>query len=778
MNIVDAGRRARTGTGLVRRLALAAAVLALPWSPAGGQEPPVSAGPGGADGRDTLPGTIAGRVLSAAGHRPVEGALVEVTAPGGRSRSVITGPEGRYALDGLPPGMARLSVSTLDHAPHRVDVRVPAGAGIRLDVVVELRPPALPALVATLPPAVPLPLAPGEETRVGPAGREADPGLRALEAGPALGALGRGLAARPSPPSDPAGALYVRGATSDLRQVYLDGAPVYAPFHLGGLMEAVPEGVLGSARLYTGGAPLSFDGGLSYVLDLRTRSGGGGPVRTAGHADMLGGAVRAEGSTGRLSYLVSGRRTHEAGSGWMTDGRLPYSYSDLLARADLRVAGGHRLSVTGYTNEEGVRLGGAAALGRRATWGNEAGSLRYEARLGSTSALLTAAASRFTSALPVTTDGSAFGRSETRRARLTLDARTAFDGFDLSYGTAFDLHDLGLRLPADDGGRIRWEGRGESLAAYAAATARPVETLSLRAGLRAKTYDGLPDPVLSPRVALTWAASEATTLRVSTGRFQQRLEAPQTALSSDLDAWSEELRDRVAGDTGEFPALAVATASHASLRLDHRPREELELGLEGYFKTFDELAEGDDLHASGADVWVDWESDRWKAWGGYTLQWAWSDRRGGEASDRRFAGRQLLRAGGSAPLPGGLRLGARVSASSGLPFTRVPLAPGRPSEESPGTGDPTDGPSTGDEPPPLAGPPDGSYLRLDLELSRRWEAEVLGERAVLRPYLRFLNALDRRDALFFQFDPGRELRPRALDTMPLLPVVGLEWSMP
>lgn len=762
----------RTRTG---RVAVAVAVVGLLSSPAGGQEPGGSPDRFAEAAGDTLPGTVTGRVMSAADRRPLEGALVEIDLPGGRSASALTGPEGRYVLGGLPPGRRSLLVSTLDHAPYHVDVQVPPGADLHLDLVLELRPPAVSPLVATLPPAVAVALPGGAGDRIAPPGREADPALRALEAGPAVGLLGRGLAARPPPSTpDPAAALYVRGATADLKQVYLDGAPVYAPFHLGGLMEAVPEGVLGSARLYTGGAPLGFDGGLSYVLDLRTRSGGEGTVRSGGHVDMLGGSVRAEGSGERFSYLVSGRRTHEAGSDWMLDGSLPYAYSDAMARVDLRVARGHRLAVTGFANEEGVRLGRAAPSERRATWGNESGSVRYEADLGKTSARLTAAGSRFATELPMSTDASAFGRSETRRARLTLDARTSFDGFDLSYGTAFDDHELELRLPGDRGGRIRWDGRGRSLAAYAAATLRPSESLSLRGGVRAGAHEGADDPVLSPRGAVTWAASEATTLQVSAGRFQQRLEAPQTALSSDLDAWSEELRDRVSGsgDTGAFPALAVATASHASVRLDHRPREGLELGLEGYFKTFDELAEGDDLHASGADLWVDWASERWKAWGGYTLQWAWSDRRGGERSDRRFVGRQLLRAGGEAPLPHGLRLAGRISASSGLPFTRVPLT--SPTEPTPESGDP----ATGDEPPPLAGPPDGSYLRLDFELSRRWEAEVLGRRTALRPYVRFLNALDRRDALFFQFDPDRQLRPRALDTVPLLPVVGLEWSMP
>ena len=62
-----------------------------------------------------------------------------------------------------------------------------------------------------------------------------------------------------------------RGAAADLKLVLLDGAPVYAPFHLNGLLDAFTDGVLEDASLYIGGTPARYDGGLSYVLDLDVR---------------------------------------------------------------------------------------------------------------------------------------------------------------------------------------------------------------------------------------------------------------------------------------------------------------------------------------------------------------------------------------------------------------------------------------------------------------------------------------------------------------------------
>jgi hypothetical protein len=51
-----------------------------------------------------------------------------------------------------------------------------------------------------------------------------------------------------------------------------------------------------------------------------------------------------------------------------------------------------------------------------------------------------------------------------------------------------------------------------------------------------------------------------------------------------------------------------------------------------------------------------------------------------------------------------------------------------------------------------------------------------GSRTVeIRPYLRILNALDRRDALFYAFQPWRSDELTPLAERPLVPVVGIAW---
>ena len=82
--------------------------------------------------------------------------------------------------------------------------------------------------------------------------------------------------------------------------------------------------------------------------------------------------------------------------------------------------------------------------------------------------------------------------------------------------------------------------------------------------------------------------------------------------------------------------------------------------------------------------------------------------------------------------------------------------------------------NAGADAPPLLPTPDRPYLRLDLSASRSWSGHVLGSRVRVASYLKLLNTLGRRDALFYRFDRDRDDPPRALEP-PVVPV-GMEWK--
>jgi hypothetical protein len=126
-----------------------------------------------------------------------------------------------------------------------------------------------------------------------------------------------------------------------------------------------------------------------------------------------------------------------------------------------------------------------------------------------------------------------------------------------------------------------------------------------------------------------------------------------------------------------------------------------------------------------------------------------------------------LSAGLRGPVAGPVGVDARIAFSDGLPLTEVAL-------------DAAVSLETADQPleqgvgrSAVPGDADG-FLRLDVEFYGEWSAPVGGGR--LRPYLRILNALDRRDALFYYFEPWRDPDLTPLARHSVWPVLGISWS--
>jgi len=313
------------------------------------------------------------------------------------------------------------------------------------------------------------------------------------------------------------------------------------------------------------------------------------------------------------------------------------------------------------------------------------------------------------------------------------------------------------------------------MGAYGDVVLPATDALSFRAGLRSDLF--LPEirGYLSPRLTAALELSSTSVLSVTAGRYHQYVRSPETVLGSGLSSFTPSTRDS-AGQPGDpvNTQLQVASASHLVVGLDHAPREGLRVGVEGFYKGFQNVPQAKTMRSSGLDLWVDYRADEWSAWGGYALAFVWS--RNGEVQyGEDFAGRHLFSGGASAPLPSDVRLEVQLATSAGLPFTPLPT----PVETAPSSrglsGTTRLSASTSDQ--LVAGAPEGSYLRLDVKLSRSWPIHLLDSDFELTPYVQVLNALDRRDALFYQFDPGEDLKPNSLSAVPLLPVAGIEWQI-
>ncbi len=742
-------------------------------------------------------GTIQGTILGQRGSEalPLPNAIVSVSA-GYRHFTVTADSEGRYSVPGLSPGPWRVHVVHVGYRSMSGAVRVPPHGAVTLDLSLGWEPVALPPLMVRADRV--RPLSPGERPSSSTMGEVA---LRALEGTPGMVEGGLAQVVRSLPghdPSDPQDVLLMRGSAADLKLVLLDGAPVYTPFHMAGLVESFDPQALGGASLFLGGAPARFDGGLSYILDLQSRSPRTDRVQGSAALDLLTGRLFLEGPLGpSTGFLVGARALHNLGASLFTEGSSPYGFGDLLARLEWTGDNGQGAYITGFLNQESVLLdlssdataaleqaadfGNQGVLGGRlpgngARWGNQALAAGYRGSLGETMVELRVAGSRYDAELPVGDTLPLFAQSRSDRTRLTADFSRKWGDGALRFGASLDQVASAFSALALDSSRAgdfnRVDLRGSTGGAYLEVTRPLSRSLSLRGGGRVDRFQGDSGVRLAPRVSLTWMLTEAAALTLAAGRYHQYSNVASGEIEKNLGPDSQ-------GWASAPLELSVGSANHLVVSLDQILTPGLRLGLEGFVKEFSGVAGavGQSLNASGVDLRVAREGERAAGWLGYTLTWFWASDGILASGNSPFSGRHLLSAGLSTSLTNRTGLRLQASYGDGLPFTSVPVV--RAEGDTPALDAVTTFNVAGDQvlnsAPELTVGPDEGFLRLEVEISGRWSPTVSGRTMELRPYLRVLNALNRRDALFYHFDPWRSEGPEPLANLPLLPLVGLEW---
>lgn len=725
-------------------------------------------------------GTVRGRFDRVA--RPLAYSVVEVWGPGFR-RSAVTDSVGHYRIDGLPTGGLRLRASYTGHDPVTVDVVLPSRGEVVVDLELTARPVELPALDVTTDVRVPDPEArdPAEEADALARVQQA-----ALEIGSGLVDSGLAEAVRAMGGNDPGQAtdvLFMRGSTTDLKLVLLDGAPVYTPFHVAGLLRSFEPAVLGRADLHVGGAPARYDGGLTYILDLQTRRPGRDGFHGTGSLDLLSGSLTLDAPLGdRAGLVASGRSLHGLGEAPL--GASPYGYRDVLASIEVDPAAGHVLRATGFWNREAIALdlpettglAPGTRLPDEAWWENQAGSARYSGRVGGVFLEGTLAASGYRATLPLRpssrdtadTPDPVLAEARTDRVRAVAEAARPTGSGMVRLGISLETLEADYSARPLDGASTGSGTAGVSTAAgaYVDVTHELGSGLTLRAGLRADRFSGETSPRLAPRASLQWTLGPQAVISIATGRYHQHARVNDAALERSLS-------DFVA-DSGLVTndLLPVATADHVVVSLDQTLGDRVRLGIAGFWKGYQGLraSQTQPIRSSGLDLRVQRLGARSTAWLGYGLSWYWSGTDlTGSSSD--FTGRQLLTAGLSGSLGSSFGADVQVAYGAGLPYTSVPFRASAADLET------ALGPSEGviEQTPPLPGGLDEDFLRIDLEIHGVLRPTWGGREWEIRPYLRVLNALDRRDALFYAFEPWRSDEVTPLVERPLVPVLGVSW---
>ncbi len=109
--------------------------------------------------------------------------------------------------------------------------------------------------------------------------------------------------------ADGVGGISVRGADQQHNLFLMDGVKVYNPTHLNGLISLFGDRYIKSARFYKTAGPARYQGALASVLDVRTHDGNRKSWNFHADADLLSGALTAEGplQQDKSSLVMSAR---------------------------------------------------------------------------------------------------------------------------------------------------------------------------------------------------------------------------------------------------------------------------------------------------------------------------------------------------------------------------------------------------------------------------------------------------------------------------------------
>jgi hypothetical protein len=206
-------------------------------------------------------------------------------------RSVQTDARGYLALAGVPAGRRVIPASALGYAATERTLEIPTDGSLRVEF--ELAPEAV-ALAGIQ-----------VEATAGTRGSQvAGPGplrvdARAVDLIPALGEADvlRTLQTLPAvqASSDFSSNLYVRGGSPDQNLILLDGAPLFNPFHLGGVFADIDPDAIATMQVYPGAFPARVGGRLSSVVELWTRDGGRDRVRGQGALGLISARASVDG---------------------------------------------------------------------------------------------------------------------------------------------------------------------------------------------------------------------------------------------------------------------------------------------------------------------------------------------------------------------------------------------------------------------------------------------------------------------------------------------------
>ncbi len=575
-------------------------------------------------------GGLTGKVTENGQPLPGVNILVVNTIIGG-----VTDEEGEYKITNIPVGNQKIRFSAVGYSTRFFDVRITENKLLELNVKLDIEAIEVDQIEVVdrriqeqSDPTTSLIDIEPNEARVLP-GAVTDV-FRTLQALPGVLA-----------PNDFSSQLVVRGSGPDQNLIVMDDIEVFNPYRLYGVISMFNPEAVREINLITGGFPVEYGDRLSAVLDVTNRQGDlTQNLKGNLNASIVSANLVLEGKNPFNipgSWLINSRRTYYdliiepfvKNAGLVEDNVTFPNFYDIQAKLAFGPFNGHKFFINGILSRDGVNLVSSAdretpdsvgviddsnndLLGFAWHWALDQNTLnkvilswyRNNGKTNFDSKLLDPSLNRndFEDIAPDTLSpylvGFGFnsnfafekytvddkflrywGKGNQFSAGVGVDfMRTLFDfDFDLDPELqAFFTSNPNIRAVFDD---LKDEKFYSRYRAWIQNKFQLTDNLFIQPGIRYDFYNILDKGYLSPRVSMSYAFDDLTTLRAAWGQYYQ-------------SPGYEKLRDAsqfLNFEDQYTTSLQAERAMHYVLSLERWLSSEWKVKLEGYYKNFSDL---------------------------------------------------------------------------------------------------------------------------------------------------------------------------------------------
>lgn len=180
--------------------------------------------------------------------------------------------------------------------------------------------------------------------------------------------------------------FYVRGGSADQNLVLLDGAVVYNPNHLFGLLSTFNPRAINKVSLIKGGFPAQYGGRLSSSMNIAMKEGNNKEFHGEAGFGLIASRFTLEGPIikDKASFMVSGRRTtlDMLLKPFSLFKNNSYSFYDLNAKVNFELTDKDRLFISYFKGRDDAAYVFTNSLNYNLKFGNSTGTFRWNHLLG------------------------------------------------------------------------------------------------------------------------------------------------------------------------------------------------------------------------------------------------------------------------------------------------------------------------------------------------------------------------------------------------------------